>query len=90
MQQFRGVGGVQSYPSQIEDSIPVDSSTGWVGLGVAITAFTSQVQDYLLAHGQLKEADVIRTIALMSDAELGEGNICECFSGAYRREVRNF
>jgi pyruvate dehydrogenase E1 component len=40
MERFRGLGGVQSYPSRTKDSIPVDFSTGSVGLGVAITAFS--------------------------------------------------
>ena len=51
MKAFRGFGGVQSYPSRTKDSIPVDFSTGSVGLGVAITAFASLVQDWLIAHG---------------------------------------
>src|SRR3546814_16759314 len=54
LQRFRGLGGVQSYPSRTKDAIPVDFSTGSVGLGVAITAFTSLVQDYLIAHGDRK------------------------------------
>src|SRR3546814_3494502 len=42
------------------------------------SAFTSLVQDYLIAHGQMQEADAGRMIALMGDAELDEGNIYEC------------
>ena len=89
MERFRGLGGVQSYPSRTKDSIPVDFSTGSVGLGVAITAFSSLVQDYLLAHGQLAEQDVGRMIALMGDAELDEGNIYECLIEAYKHDIRN-
>ena len=70
LQAFRGLGGAQSYPSRTKDTIPVDFSTGSVGLGVAITAFSSLVQDYLIAHGQLRQADAGRMIALMGDAEL--------------------
>ena len=33
MQNFRSLGGVQSYPSRTKDTIPVDFSTGSVGLG---------------------------------------------------------
>lgn len=51
LQCFRGLGGAQSYPSCTKDTIPVDFSTGSVGLGVAVTAFASLVQDYLIAHG---------------------------------------
>jgi len=45
LERFRGMGGAQSYPSRTKDRIPVDFSTGSVGLGVAITAFASLVQD---------------------------------------------
>jgi pyruvate dehydrogenase E1 component len=89
MQRFRGLGGMQSYPSRTKDQIPVDFSTGSVGLGVAITAFASLVQDYLIAHGQLPAADAGRMIALMGDAELDEGNIYECLIEGYKHNVRN-
>lgn len=89
LQNFRGFKGMQSYPSRTKDKIPVDFSTGSVGLGVAITAFASLVQDYLIAHGQLAEADAGRMIALMGDAELDEGNIYECLIEAYKHDVRN-
>ena len=89
LQRFRGLGGAQSYPSRTKDQIPVDFSTGSVGLGVAVTAFASLVQDYLIAHGQLAPADAGRMIALMGDAELDEGNIYECLIEAYKHDVRN-
>ena len=89
MEKFRGLGGVQSYPSRTKDMIPVDFSTGSVGLGVAITAFTSLVQDYLVAHGRLKEEEAGRMIALMGDAELDEGNIYECLIEGYKHDLRN-
>ena len=89
LQAFRGLGGVQSYPSRTKDTIPVDFSTGSVGLGVAITAFSSLVQDYLIAHGQRREEDVGRMIALMGDAELDEGNIYECLIEGYKHDLRN-
>jgi pyruvate dehydrogenase E1 component len=89
LQRFRALGGVQSYPSRTKDSIPVDFSTGSVGLGVAITAFSSLVQDYLIARGQLAEADAGRMIALMGDAELDEGNIYECLIEGYKHDIRN-
>ena len=89
MQRFRGLGGVQSYPSRTKDTIPVDFSTGSVGLGVAITAFASLVQDYLVAHGQLAEGDTGRMVALMGDAELDEGNIYECLIESYKHDIRN-
>jgi len=89
LEDFRGLGGAQSYPSRTKDAIPVDFSTGSVGLGVAITAFASLVQDYLIAHGQLAEADAGRMIALLGDAELDEGNIYECLIEAYKHDIRN-
>jgi pyruvate dehydrogenase E1 component len=89
LQRFRGLGGMQSYPSRTKDSIPVDFSTGSVGLGVAITAFTSLVQDYLIAHAQLPQQDSGRMIALMGDAELDEGNIYECLIEGYKHDIRN-
>ncbi len=89
LQRFRALGGAQSYPSRTKDTIPVDFSTGSVGLGVAITAFSSLVQDYLIARGQLAEADAGRMIALMGDAELDEGNIYECLIEGYKHDIRN-
>ena len=89
LQNFRGFGGMQSYPSRTKDKIPVDFSTGSVGLGVAITAFASLVQDYLTAHGMMDEAKRGRFVALIGDAELDEGNIYECLIEAYKHDIRN-
>ncbi len=89
LERFRGLGGAQSYPSRTKDSIPVDFSTGSVGLGVAVTAFASLVQDYLDRARPLAEADTGRMIALMGDAELDEGNIYECLIEGYKHDVRN-
>ncbi|MGB3723852.1 MAG: transketolase [Pacificimonas sp.] len=89
LKSFRGFGGMQSYPSRTKDAIPVDFSTGSVGLGVAVTAFASLIQDYLSAHGHLPEDQRGRMIALMGDAELDEGNIYECLIEAYKHDIRN-
>ena len=89
LKNFRGLGGAQSYPSRTKDTIPVDFSTGSVGLGVAVTAFASLVQDYLIAHGQLDQAKAGRMIALMGDAELDEGNIYEALIEGYKHDLRN-
>jgi pyruvate dehydrogenase E1 component len=89
LEAFRGYGGMQSYPSRTKDRIPVDFSTGSVGLGVAITAFASLVQDYLVAHGLMKPEETGRMVALMGDAELDEGNIYECLIEAYKHDIRN-
>ncbi|MEO0033020.1 MAG: hypothetical protein RIS94_2778 [Pseudomonadota bacterium] len=89
LQRFRALGGAQSYPSRTKDKIPVDFSTGSVGLGVAITAFSSLVQDYMIAHGHMAEAEAGRMISLMGDAELDEGNIYECLIEGYKHDIRN-
>src|SRR3954469_25192045 len=89
LENFRGFGGAQSYPSRTKDRIPVDFSTGSVGLGVAITLFASLVQDYLTAHGWMDEADRGRFCALMGDAELDEGNIYEAIIEGAKHDVRN-
>ncbi len=89
LENFRGFGGMQSYPSRTKDAIPVDFSTGSVGLGVAVTAFASLIQDYLCAHGHLPDDQRGRMIALMGDAELDEGNIYECLIEAYKHDIRN-
>src|SRR5262249_452715 len=51
LEAFRDFGGAQSYPSRTKDADDVDFSTGSVGLGVAITAFASLIQDYVRAKG---------------------------------------
>jgi pyruvate dehydrogenase E1 component len=89
LENFRGLGGAQSYPSRTKDRIPVDFSTGSVGLGVAITLFASLVQDYLTAHGWMDEKDRGRFVALIGDAELDEGNIYEALIEGYKHDVRN-
>jgi len=89
LENFRGFGGAQSYPSRTKDKIPVDFSTGSVGLGVAITAFSSLIQDYLTARGMMDEADRGRFVALVGDAELDEGNIYEALIEGAKHDVRN-
>ena len=89
LERFRGLGGAQSYPSRTKDAIPVDFSTGSVGLGVAATLFSSLTQDYLIAHGALREEQAGRMIALMGDAELDEGNIYEALIEGYKHDLRN-
>ena len=88
MKNFRGYGGVQSYPSRTKDTADVDFSTGSVGLGVAITAFASLVQDYVRARGwgALPEG---RMVALVGDAELDEGNVYECLQEGWKHDLRN-
>jgi pyruvate dehydrogenase E1 component len=89
LKNFRAFGGAQSYPSRTKDKDEVDFSTGSVGLGVAMTAFASIAQDYLLAHGLLDPARAGRMISLLGDAELDEGNIYECIIEGAKHDLRN-
>ena len=89
LENFRGFGGAQSYPSRTKDKIPVDFSTGSVGLGVAITLFASLVQDYLTAHARMTDSERGRFVALIGDAELDEGNIYEALIEGAKHDVRN-
>jgi pyruvate dehydrogenase E1 component len=89
LERFRSLGGAQSYPSRTKDKDDVDFSTGSVGLGVAITAFGSLMQDYLKAHGWLDPAREGRFVATLGDAELDEGNIYECLIEGYKHDIRN-
>ena len=87
MQNFRGYGGVQSYPSRTKDVDDVDFSTGSVGLGAAFPVFASMVQDYLQGHG--RTAPLGRMVALIGDAELDEGNIYEALQEGWKHDLRN-
>ncbi|WBU64790.1 transketolase-like TK C-terminal-containing protein [Paracoccus aerodenitrificans] len=89
MQNFRGYGGVQSYPSRTKDVDDVDFSTGSVGLGVAITSFASMVQDYIAGKPWGSDLRAGRMIALMGDAEMDEGNIHECLQEGWKHDLRN-
>lgn len=89
LENFRGYGGAQSYPSRTKDVDDVDFSTGSVGLGVAITAFASLMQDYLEAKPWASDRQLGRMIALVGDAELDEGNVYECLQEGWKHDLRN-
>ena len=89
LKAFRAYGGAQSYPSRTKDIDDVDFSTGSVGLGVAITAFASIVQDYLEAKKWSAARPPGRMIALVGDAELDEGNVYECLQEGWKHDLRN-
>ena len=89
MENFRGFGGVQSYPSRTKDIDDVDFSTGSVGLGVAITSFASIVQDYIAAKDWGQDLKPGRMVALVGDAELDEGNIYETLQEGWKNDLRN-
>ena len=90
LERFRALGGAQSYPSRTKDVDDVDFSTGSVGLGVAMTLFSSIVQDYVrlknLGDGKRPTG---RMVALVGDAELDEGNIFEALLEGWKHDVRN-
>ncbi|WP_114391817.1 transketolase-like TK C-terminal-containing protein [Oleisolibacter albus] len=88
MERFRALGGAQSYPSRTKDTADVDFSTGSVGLGVAITAFASLVQDYVQLKG-LSPQPQGRMVALVGDAELDEGNVFEAMLEGWKHDLRN-
>ena len=89
MKNFRGFGGVQSYPSRTKDNADVDFSTGSVGLGVATTGFSSLIQDYVHAKGWSRDWPKGRLVALMGDAEIDEGNIHEALLEYWKHGLRN-
>jgi pyruvate dehydrogenase E1 component len=90
MEGLRALGGAQPYPSRVKDGPEVDFSTGSVGLGVAMTTFSSLIQDYVRLHG-LGRTDLPagRHIAIAGDAELDEGNIYEALLEGWKHDVRN-
>ena len=89
LEAFRGYGGAQSYPSRTKDVDDVDFSTGSVGLGVAITAFASLVQDFVAAKPWGAELGLGRMVALVGDAELDEGNVYEALQEGWKNGLRN-
>jgi pyruvate dehydrogenase E1 component len=89
LQNFRGFGGAQSYPSRTKDADDVDFSTGSVGLGVAVTGFASLVQDYVHAKGWNPAWRKGRMVALVGDAELDEGNVHEALLEYWKHGLDN-
>ncbi len=92
MINFRGFGGVQSYPSRTKDKADVDFSTGSVGLGIATTGFSSLVQDYVHAKNWGDAASRWpkgRLVGLMGDAEMDEGNVSEALLEFWKHGLKN-
>ncbi|MGE3956522.1 MAG: 1-deoxy-D-xylulose-5-phosphate synthase N-terminal domain-containing protein [Vicinamibacterales bacterium] len=89
MRNFRGLGGVQSYPSRTKDTDDVDFSTGSVGLGVAMTSFAALVQDYLQMKAMVPAERRGRMVAIVGDAELDEGNVFEALLEGWKHDIRN-
>ena len=90
LENFRAFRGAQSYPSRTKDRDDVDFSTGSVGLGAAVTAFASLIQDYVRMKPFGKtDAPEGRMIALVGDAELDEGNVYEALYECWKHGLRN-
>jgi pyruvate dehydrogenase E1 component len=89
LENFRGYGGAQSYPSRTKDIDDVDFSTGSVGLGVAITALASIVQDFIGSKDWGADIRPGRMVALVGDAELDEGNVYETLQEGWKNDLRN-
>jgi pyruvate dehydrogenase E1 component len=90
LENFRGLGGAQSYPSRTKDSDDVDFSTGSVGLGVGLSLCASLVQDYVHYHKLMGDGvEPGKLVALMGDAELDEGNVFEALLEGWKHDVRN-
>lgn len=89
LENFRGLGGAQAYPSRTKDADDVDFSTGSVGLGAAMTVFASLAQDIVACRGALPEEDRGRMVAIVGDAELDEGNVFECLLEGWKHDLRD-
>lgn len=90
LENFRGLGGAQSYPSRTKDGAFVDFSTGSVGLGAAVTNFSALTESYLRLKDMLpKNEKPGRMVALVGDAEMDEGNIYEALIDTWKHDVRN-
>ncbi len=86
---FRKINGAQAYPSITKDKPEVDFSTGSVGLGGAMTIFSSIVQDYLLDNKFLNPDKKGKMISLFGDAELDEGNVYEALLEGAKYNLKN-
>ena len=89
LQNFRKVDGAQAYPSITKDFSNVDFSTGSVGLGGAMTIFSSIVQDYLTCNDFIKHKQKSKMISIFGDAELDEGNVYEALLEGAKHDLEN-
>ena len=75
MTTLREFGGLQSYPSRLKDPVPVDFSTGSVGIGATAPVWSALAHRYVAGHFDVPQGG--RQVALLGDAELDEGAIWE-------------
>ncbi|HEX2086165.1 MAG TPA: 1-deoxy-D-xylulose-5-phosphate synthase N-terminal domain-containing protein, partial [Solirubrobacteraceae bacterium] len=76
--RLREFGGLQSYPSRSKDPDPVDYSTGSVGIGATAVVWGAIAHRYVAGHFDVPVGG--RQIALLGDAELGEGAVWEAIA----------
>ncbi len=88
LKRFRKLNGAQAYPSKTKDFCDVDFSTGSVGLGGAMTIFSSFTQDFL-KENNLLEHETSKMISIFGDAELDEGNVYEALLEGAKHNLKN-
>ena len=88
LKKFRKLNGAQAYPSKTKDFFDVDFSTGSVGLGGAMTIFSSFTQDFL-KENNLLENEPSKMISIFGDAELDEGNVYEALLEGAKHNLKN-
>ena len=88
LKKFRQLNGAQAYPSKTKDFCDVDFSTGSVGLGGAMTIFSSFTQDFLIEN-KLLENPPSKMISIFGDAELDEGNVYEALLEGAKHNLKN-
>jgi pyruvate dehydrogenase E1 component len=94
LENFRGFGGAQSYPSRTKDGADVDFSTGSVGLGPAMTLFAALARAYVDARAAALGRPASsrrpgRMVAVVGDAEMDEGNVYEALVEGWKHGLRN-
>ena len=88
LKNFRKLNGAQAYPSRTKDFCEVDFSTGSVGLGGAMTIFSSFTQDYL-KENKIFQGPNNKMVSIFGDAELDEGNIYEALLEGAKHNLKN-
>ncbi len=89
LKNFRKLNGSQAYPSKTKDFCEVDFSTGSVGLGGAMTIFSSITQEFLIDNDFIKHTAARKMISIFGDAELDEGNVYEALLEGAKHDIKN-
>lgn len=87
MTGLREFGRLQSYFSRSKEVVPVDFSTGSMGLGCAAPLYAATAQQYAQHHFGNTTAN--RFVTISGDAELDEGNVWETLLEEGVRGVNN-